>query len=196
MIECVIVVKAFDRAKSRLSSVLDAPARAGFARQMFEHVLRTCAQELDIDRVWVATDDDAVARLATGHGARVFRDDGATPLGCVIDRAMNHLADNGATHAIAIMSDLPELEADELRKVIDALRDHDVVIAADRARRGTNLLALRLPAAMRSCFGQHDSFEAHVKRADEAQLRLVVVEAAGIAFDVDTPEDYGRLSRP
>lgn len=190
---CVIAVKSFARAKSRLATVLDARARATLAHDMFAHVLATCAGQTGIDGVVVATDDDDVATLATQRGALVIRDVSQQSLNTVIDRALDHVAGLGATHAIAIMSDLPKLQGDDLRDVIVALQEHDVVIVPDCARLGTNLLAMQLSTRLPSCFGRHDSFAAHVDRAHEAHQRSIVLELPGVAFDVDTPHDYAAF---
>lgn len=193
---CVVVVKSFARAKSRLAGALDASARSALAHDMFVHVSATCARQARIDGVLVATDDEGVAALATRRGAWVIRDVGQQALNAVIDHALDRVAELGATHAITIMSDLPRLHDDDLGAVIDALLAHDVVIAPDRARLGTNLLAMQLSARFPSCFGRPDSFVAHVDRAQQARRRWVVLELPGVAFDVDTADDYAALNRP
>ena len=56
---------------------------------------------------------------------------------------------------------------------------------------GTNGLVLRPPGVIRFRFGT-GSFAAHVDEVARAGVPLVAVNRAGLAFDLDTPEDLVR----
>jgi 2-phospho-L-lactate guanylyltransferase len=66
-----------------------------------------------------------------------------------------------------------------------------VAIAPDRAGTGTNGLVLRPPGVMNFRFGT-GSFAAHLAEAERAEVPVVAVNRAGLAFDLDTPEDLAR----
>jgi 2-phospho-L-lactate guanylyltransferase len=189
----VVPAKSLARGKSRLSPVLDGDARARFARELLEHVLGVLAASA-LDGVLVATDGDDVAEVAAGHGAAVLRDDAPSSLAGVVDRALVDVTARGAVAAVVFMADLPRIEAEDVTTLVRALADHDVAIVRDHLGHHTNALALRLPAAIATCFGRPDSFEAHRLAAQEAGLRLAVVASDRMALDVDLPADHERIT--
>jgi 2-phospho-L-lactate guanylyltransferase len=66
------------------------------------------------------------------------------------------------------------------------------LIGADRHGSGTNALLLTPPDAIEPGFGP-DSFERHRLRASEVGASWQVESPAGLALDVDTPEDLAAL---
>jgi 2-phospho-L-lactate guanylyltransferase len=66
-----------------------------------------------------------------------------------------------------------------------------VAIAPDRAGTGTNGLVLRPPGVIGFRFGK-GSFALHLEEVERAGVPLVAVNRAGLAFDLDTPQDLAR----
>ncbi len=87
------------------------------------------------------------------------------------------------------MSDLPLLTRDELNQVLRAMESRDVVIAPDRHHAGTNALAFRLDTLPHACFGHDDSYQRHLRLADEHGATVRKIRATGLALDLDTAED-------
>ena len=88
----------------------------------------------------------------------------------------------------------PNLQASDVEVLASALPDGDapaVAIAPDRAGTGTNGLVLRPPGVIRFRFGT-GSFAAHLDEVARAGVPLVAVNRAGLAFDLDTPDDLAR----
>jgi 2-phospho-L-lactate guanylyltransferase len=189
----VLPVKGFARAKTRLGHVLPDPLRAAFARGLFEHVIGTIQALHQVRGVVVLTDDDEVESLTRARGAHVLRDGSSPGLAAIVDRGLAYVADLGADAAFVCMADLPHLRSVELRLVVAALEEHAVVVAPDAERAGTNLLGLKPPLLFPSCFGRLDSFECHIARARTAGHGMAVLEAHGLCFDVDAPEDLQAL---
>jgi len=190
----LVPAKSFALGKSRLGPALAGDARAAFARSLFDHVLATLKASHAVDGVLVATNAPEVAAAARAHGAEVLDDaPGATGLAAVVDDGLAALAARGARTAMVLMADLPHLTADDVRTLAAAAAAHDVAIVRADDGCHTNALALSPPACLRSAFGRGDSFDAHVAAARAAGLRVAVVDNAGIAFDVDGPEDHARM---
>jgi 2-phospho-L-lactate guanylyltransferase len=103
------------------------------------------------------------------------------------------LADDIRT-LIVLHGDLPNLQADDVGVLLDALPadgSPGVAIAPDRAGTGTNALVLRPPGVIQFRFGV-GSFAKHVEGVEGAGVPLVAVNRSGLAFDLDTPEDLAR----
>ena len=94
---------------------------------------------------------------------------------------------------VVLHGDLPNLRAPDVRALIDAVPPGTpgVAIAPDRAGTGTNGLMLRPPGVLNFRFGP-GSFAAHLAEAHQADVPIVSVNRAGLAFDLDTPEDLAR----
>ena len=190
----LVPAKGFDRGKSRLKPVLTDEARVAFARAVFDHVVATLMASGVIDGVLVATDSPLVAEAARGHGAEVWMDaPRASTLADVVDGGLAALAARGADAALVLMADLPRLGTREVRDLVGGLAHHQLVAVRAEDGRHTNALAMRPPGCIRTAFGQEESFEAHLVAARAGGLRYAPMESAGIAFDVDGPEDHARL---
>jgi 2-phospho-L-lactate/phosphoenolpyruvate guanylyltransferase len=191
----VVPAKSLLHGKSRLRPVLGDEERARFAQRLLDHVLDVldaCA----LDGVLVATGGDDVAVLATSRGAHVLRDRGPGSLADVVDRALADVASRGAASAVVLMADLPRIEPADVRALLAALDDHDVVLVPDHLGHHTNALAIAPPTAMATCFGRPDSFAAHRAAAAASGLRAILVDSERIAFDVDVPADHQQLTAP
>lgn len=192
----LVPAKDFARGKSRLAGALSDAARAAFAHDVFDHVLRAAFASRAVDGVLVATDSPAVGEAARRHGALVRADPpGAAALAGVIDAGLADLAARGARAGLVLMADLPMLLPEDVRDLVAKLSDHDVVVARAGDGHHTNALALAPPSRLATCFGRADSFEAHIAAARAAHLRVAVVENERVAFDVDGPDDHARWTR-
>lgn len=195
-VHALVPVKTFSSAKSRLAKVRSPEERATLARAMAEHVLGVLRGCRRIEAITVVTPGDDVAAWAEGLGARALKDLGtAERLGDVIDDALAHLAAEGAEAALVVMSDLPNLDAESIERMIDELAGADLVVAPDVDGLGTNALALAPPTGMRTCFGNVDSAMRHRDAAVRQGLRVVDVCSPGLGRDVDVPDDLAATGR-
>jgi 2-phospho-L-lactate/phosphoenolpyruvate guanylyltransferase len=189
----VVPAKSFVRAKSRLSPCLAAPARARLARSMLEHVLGVLRAH-PLGEVVVATDCDTVAALAREHGARIAFDSGPSRLGAIVDKSLE-LFGGSAERALVLMSDLPELGAEDLRALLEAGESADVVLAPDLRGRCTNALLTPLPH-LPTRFGHDDSLLLHTLDAEALGLQVSLCRRRGLGLDVDEPADLELLHAP
>lgn len=195
MTAVLIPMKRFALAKTRLRTRLDPSARAALGRAMFERVLRA-ANGCD---TWVLTNGDDVAQLARQLGSQVLEDppqpltaavEGtATTLGSLIDWGLRELAAQGVRRALVLMADLPLIEPEDVAQLSAALDGVELAASSDRRGHSTNALALHLPFAARTAFGDPRSYALHLRRARELGLRTAELPNARIAHDVDIPED-------
>ncbi|HLZ47174.1 MAG TPA: 2-phospho-L-lactate guanylyltransferase [Candidatus Limnocylindria bacterium] len=184
----VVLARDVRRAKSRLRARLAPAQRERLALAMFDDVV--AAARSTRWPVLVVTDSAPLAARARAAGARAMRSPArGTRAGA---RAGVRTAERDGTTAVLILaSDVPLVRAAELRRIAAAGARSAVVIVPDRSRVGTNALYLRPPSRIAPRFGR-DSFAAH-RAAAGAQGRTLTV--AGLALDVDTPDDLDALRR-
>jgi 2-phospho-L-lactate guanylyltransferase len=107
--------------------------------------------------------------------------------------ARDHALAQGAERILVISSDLPLVTADEIRLVRDRARDDlAAVICRDRHGKGTNAIMLTRPRDFEFAFGAA-SAAAHCAEAERLGLAPVMMDLAGIGFDIDTPADLEAL---
>lgn len=195
-IVAVVPVKDLRGTKSRLAPILDPCARAGLTLYMMRRVVkRLLGAEVDeerlVDEVCVVSPDPIVLGEAREIGATALfqRSEGLNP---ALEEGREHALEKGAASLLVVPADLPLVEAEDIRAILERRDSAPVLIAPDGAGGGTNALLLSPPDALPFLFGA-GSFERHVEAARKRSLGAEVCEIPRIAFDLDTAEDFARL---
>jgi 2-phospho-L-lactate guanylyltransferase len=195
VIICAVPVKDLAYAKQRLVPALGAAARRELARAMLSDVLAAmCAARLD--RVWVVTRDPEVVGLAAAFGAEPFTslsDAENSSHTSAVAAGQAEAARRGARVFLTVPGDVPCVTADEIRALAAAARDGTPAFAPSRSGFGTNGVALTPADAMPLKFGE-PSFQNHLAAARARGLEPRVMGLAGLALDVDAPEDLATLA--
>jgi 2-phospho-L-lactate/phosphoenolpyruvate guanylyltransferase len=186
-LHALIPLKSFTNGKTRLAEALSATERASLIRSMFEHVVGAIEASGIAERIVLVGPEAPPPELAIEH----FDDSGAN-LNDGLQSALDVSAAAGATRALVIHADLPELTRADVRQMASTLEDFELAIAPDRHGLGTNALALRLPVPIPFVFGT-DSFARHCALAHAGGQSLAVVMRSGLANDVDTLADIRPL---
>jgi 2-phospho-L-lactate guanylyltransferase len=191
-VSVVVPVKDLRGTKSRLAPILDPGARAGLTLYMMGCVV-AAIRSAGVEDVCVVSPD----RIVLGEAQRR----GATPL-VQESRGLNPALDEGCCRALELgastllvfPADLPLLDEEDVRAVLEAAEGSSVVISPDGAYSGTNALLMRPPDALPFAFGP-DSFEAHLQAARGRGLDVKVCERSHLAFDLDTAGDLARFKK-
>jgi 2-phospho-L-lactate guanylyltransferase len=174
----LVPVKRFEEAKGRLAPALSPQGRAALVRSMATHVVRSAGRL----PVAVVCDDRGVAAWARDLGALVIWEPGRGLNGAVHE-GVRHLADAGARLVVVAAGDLPLAE-----DLGWATRYHGVTIVPDRRHEGTNVLAVPTDIHFDFTYGP-GSFARHLDQARRLGVPVRVVNAPGLAWDVDVPGD-------
>jgi 2-phospho-L-lactate guanylyltransferase len=185
----VIPVKPLAVGKSRLAGLLRTHERRILNERLLRHVLGVAVAVVGGARVVVVSADPAVHQLARRFRAQPCREQGPRDLNAAITQGAELARRHGAGAVLSIASDLPRLEQAELRALVAAAKPNSVVAAPDRAGAGTNALLVCPPGQIRYAYGR-DSLRKHQHQARQHGCRWSVVEAPGLAFDIDHPDDY------
>jgi 2-phospho-L-lactate/phosphoenolpyruvate guanylyltransferase len=187
----IVPHRGLEAAKTRLAPSLDPAERIMLASQLLQRVLRV-AREVT-DDVVVITPSRPLAEIVEASGARLAVQRGMG-LNEGLDQARTDALIDGIQTLVILHGDLPNLRGEDIEALVRALPGGDepgVAIAPDRAGTGTNALALRPPGVIGFRFGV-GSFAAHAAEVERAGVKAVAVDRAGLAFDLDTPEDLTR----
>ena len=180
----LIPVKRFEEAKGRLAPALSPRRRAALARTMAEHVVRSAGSL----PVAIVCDDRAVAAWARDLGALVIWEPGRGLNGAVHE-GVRHLAEAGTGLVVVAAGDLPLAE-----DLVWATRYAGITIVPDRRHEGTNVLAVPTDVHFEFSYGP-GSFGRHLDQARQLGVPVRVVNAPGLAWDVDLPADLLAVKR-
>jgi 2-phospho-L-lactate guanylyltransferase len=190
VIFAVLPVKAPPNAKQRLAALLNASEREALARALYYHVIETLCSARGIDRIAVATSDDATARDARRRGLLVFEETEQLSHSHSADAAVRRAVALGATNVVLIPIDVPLLTVAEVEDLAAPRSGLVIVPSADGT--GTNALVQTPPGVIECRFGP-DSFQAHLAQARARGVPVEVLRPPGLTFDLDTPEDVAEL---
>jgi 2-phospho-L-lactate/phosphoenolpyruvate guanylyltransferase len=183
-----VPVKALDRTKSRLSSLLSPEERAHLALAMLEDVLDACLTQ-DGPEVWVISRATEVLQLAKRREARPLREVGSTLLQAIRQLEAESRRRN-CTELAVVLADLPFLTGSALAAALSA--PTSVVAAPAISDGGTNVLVRRPPAAIPARFGR-SSFEKHRVEAYRRGLTFQSIGGSELGFDLDREEDLAAV---
>jgi 2-phospho-L-lactate/phosphoenolpyruvate guanylyltransferase len=162
-------------------------ARVALGLAMLADVLAACAA---VDPTTVVTNDEAgwrvAAELEVDHLAG-----GPLGQGAAVGAAIARL--DPARPLLVVNADLPCLQPDDLRALLEAIPDGGIALAP-AADGTTNALALADPDLFRPLYGP-GSAERFVAHAGEVGVAVATVDHPNLADDVDSLEDLRRYER-
>jgi 2-phospho-L-lactate guanylyltransferase len=156
---------------------------------MLRHVAEV-ALAADVGPVALATSEPKAPELAKELGVGLVSD-GGLPWNEGLMHALGEVRPLPEA-VLYLAGDLPLLRADEVRYLVSEA-DRDGVTIGRAHDGGTNALLVRPATGMKPMFGLSRSSESHEAAARLAGLAARIVDAPGVAIDVDTPDDIARL---
>lgn len=184
----VVPVKSFARAKTRLAALLNSYQRQQLARAMLDDVLAALPKRDALAGILVVSQDGDAQEIATAHGARTLDDPFEDGPNAAIRLALPVLRDADAEAMIVVPADVPQIEADELLPVLQALRGASIVIVPASRDGGTNLLGCSPVDIIAPCFGP-ESFAQHLSAGRRAGIEPRILACRSLAHDIDRPQD-------
>jgi 2-phospho-L-lactate guanylyltransferase len=196
MIFCIIPAKPHAEAKSRLAPVLSDAQRIKLSRWLLERTVRLARAV--VGHVVVVSRDRAVLAEAEEQGAWGLPES-SPGLNPALTQAARFAQARGASGILVLPTDLPCLTVSNLESILSlgggaGLKPAPhatpvLVIAPCRHGTGTNALLMRPPDLIPFAFGP-DSFALHRAAARAAGVEPMVYRSQGVAFDLDTPQDW------
>ena len=189
----IVPVKPLRRGKSRLAKVISAEERADLNQYLLEHTIQVLSTIDEIEHILVISRDTEALALARDLGARTVQEYGSPGLNTALRRAVEIAKSYETCGILIIPADLPQLNAEDLDKIlIHRKQPPVVVIAPDRKKEGTNALLVCPPDLISFKYGP-DSFKKHCQAAKEENIRLEICDIPSLELDLDEPEDLALI---
>ena len=192
-IEAIVPLKALSSTKQRLAPVLSDTARHSLVRAMAADVLTQLRSHPQIDKVSIVCGEGwSAAQFADPH-LRVWHES------TLAVRGLNSALTAALTKAecdsvLLIHGDLPFLQRVDITKVVSAASRVDVVLCSDQTATGTNALLMPRDTPLVLSFGERSFAPASRGCRDLEAPPGRQCEAAGIATDIDSPEELSLIS--
>lgn len=185
----VIPIKALNKAKNRLASVLSVDERRKLVLQVFEHTLQELADWQILEGILVVSSDPFYNRFAAPYNFEFLLEKQPCGLNGSVQMAAEHLESKGIEAMLVIHGDLPLVSQKELNRLVAAAPATGVLIAPDRHLSGTNVLWVAPPLILPFAYGS-ESFQKHQELAKNLNCPLVVFQSESLGLDIDFPDDY------
>jgi len=186
----IIPAKRLNRAKSRLSTILEPAGRRELSLTMLTRVIQSSLEAESVSGVVVISSDHLILREAKRLGAEVIED--ANDLNAAVTKAMGWCARRGATATLTIPSDLPLLQPKDLDEIVNLLGGRRGIVICPSTNKGTNALLCSPPNLIKPRFGPR-SFYRHISEARKRGIPYLTYCSPRVSFDVDIPLDLKRL---
>ena len=188
----LVPVKNLSNAKQRLAPAMEQPMRTELAQAMLADVLESLSQAA-IDDVSLVTSDAFAMELAHRHGFAIIRDElNASETGA-IEMATEVCESRGIESTLVVPADIPMISSAEICAIYQSAPYRGTLLVPSSDKRGTNAV-LRRPSALFPLRFGNDSFQPHLAAAIATNKTCVVLSLAGIALDIDSPEDLRQLA--
>jgi 2-phospho-L-lactate/phosphoenolpyruvate guanylyltransferase len=172
----LVPIKAFAKAKERLSPVLSPSERTQLAMWMAERVVRSVPGT----PVHVVCDDELVRTWAEELGVSVIWT-AQRGLNGAVDDGVRAITRAGFDHVIVTHADIPRPE-----RLVDVSRAGFVTLVPNRPRDGTNVMAFPTNAPLTAQYGP-GSFARHFAAAQHQAYEIR--PDAHLSLDLDSPAD-------
>jgi 2-phospho-L-lactate guanylyltransferase len=189
----LLPVKDLSRAKQRLAALFDQTIRTELAQAMLLDVLSAIAAWKACPPTALVTSDPFAIQQANSFGFEVIRDERKVSETDAIEMATRVVVTRCIDATLVIPGDVPLLQSAELRLIFDTAPEHGTLLVPAGDGRGTNGV-LRRPGDLFPLRFGNDSFQPHLATARATGMPCVVLPVAGLALDIDTPEDLQQLA--
>jgi 2-phospho-L-lactate guanylyltransferase len=182
----ILLMKDFELAKTRLSSVLDAAARRVIATDFALAALDAVGPA-----ALVVAGSENAAEVARGMGNEVVVEEHAGGQNPAARLGIEAAVERGADAVLLLSSDLPLIDAGLVARLLawaDGLPRPVVVAVPAIGRGGTNALYLAPPGAIELHFGD-DSLTKFEADARGRGVRFERYDSPELALDIDEPSD-------
>lgn len=187
----ILPVKHLQDSKNRLKDVLSDEQRSRFSYLLVIDTLQTLCSSMHVQGVTMISSDQSLSRLAKQFHVEFILTDMDSGYSKDAMDAITALSKNDIDKIAIIPTDLPQLSHHDL-ELLDKEHKEGVTLCAAEKDGGTNALVFTPPLAIPLLFGS-DSFNKHQQAVKATGLKINIVQAPGMQWDIDKEEDLNWL---
>ncbi len=187
----IIPAKDFQKGKSRLAGVLEEKLRINLQKWMLQNVLVSVTNCNLINKTVVVSDSVDVLKIANQFNTGTINSD-SNDLNIDLTKGMEWAKKRNAKSFLIIPSDLPLIEKDSVRKIIERGMKLSSVVITPSSDGGTNSLFFLSKEIPKLSYGKN-SFKKHWEEFVKKKIGIECYENRSLSFDLDTPDNLKKL---
>lgn len=190
----IVPVKRFENGKSRLATLLTIAERIKLCELLLCDTLGTLKKTSMISEVIVVSSDMHAEKIAEMYDAKFLKQNNDSGVNEAVAFADDYCSEARAAATIVIPQDLPLLLPEDIDMMCRFSEDYKkcLVICPSLRYDGSNAL-LRKPALLLQTQYDNNSYQTHLKLANELGVNVMIVLSQRIMLDLDTAEDVQNL---
>jgi 2-phospho-L-lactate guanylyltransferase len=194
----LVPVKSLEQANHRLKPCLGSD-RIEFSMSMYVDVMRALQESTKIKNIAIVTADPRVIGIAENHDLLVVDEIQAMGLNPAIELGIEAIRRRGGQRIVIMPTDIPLVTGVEIDRILQEFNSvleqgpgNFLGICPAKNSDGTNLLCLETDHLIRLSYGP-DSYNLHVKMAQETNQNVVTLHSIPISIDIDDPQDLNEF---
>ena len=189
----LLPVKQLEHSKLRLAGMLTLEQRCRLSFHMVEDILNTLDQSSVVSGITVISSDETIISLAQDYLTDVL--DTGVDHGYISDvqKGVESVNEQDVDKVLIIPADVPELDHSDLTH-LDQVHEGGVTLCPAESDSGTNGLLFTPPLSIKLMYGEN-SFAKFLREAERQQVPINIARPAGLARDIDRPEDLSAFRR-
>lgn len=191
----IVPVKNFERAKSRLASLLTVKERIKLSELFLDNTLNTLTKTPVISQAVIVSSDKRAEEIVKKYDAIFLGEKKDQGVNAAVALADTYISEYAVGASIVIPQDLPLLLPEDIECICTAAQKHErcVVICPSSRFDGSNALLRRPPLLMKTHY-DNDSYNIHIKNAKASNASIKIIHIKRIMIDIDTIEDIVKLN--
>jgi 2-phospho-L-lactate/phosphoenolpyruvate guanylyltransferase len=192
----IVPVKKFENSKMRLSPMLTLEERVTLSSLMLDDTLSVLTHVQLLQEVLVVSGDTRAEEIAIGHGAKFLHEEKDNGVNSAVMLGDEYAVKQGGDATMVIPQDLPFLDHAEVGLACAMAENESkcIVICPSLRYDGTNLL-IRKPSYVIKTYYDTNSYEMHVKAAENLGVPVKLLNSKKLMFDIDIPADVKQLAK-
>ena len=184
---CIVIpMKSPLRAKQRLRECLTNETREQLAMHLYEKTLAFFQQHFNYPCL-VVSDSQQVLEMAQSYGAQTLFDNGKKGLNGALQQACQWVNAQGYEHQLIVPGDIAQLEKAEVKQLLQAAEQAQVVIGVAKDG-GTNALLTSPPNVIEFAYGRQSAL-AHQAQTIALGVTCECLHLTNLALDIDQGVD-------
>lgn len=189
----LLPVKQLEHSKLRLAGILTQEQRCRLSFHMVEDILNALDQSTAINGVTVISSDAAIISLAQDYRTDVLNTGVDHGYASDVQKGVESVSEQDVDKVLIIPADVPELDHSDLTH-LDQVHEGGVTLCPAESDGGTNGLLFTPPLSIKLMYGEN-SFAKFRREAEQRHVPVNIARPAGLARDIDRPEDLLALQR-
>lgn len=194
----LVPVKSLEQANQRLKPYLGSDC-IEFSMSMFVDVMRALQDSTKIKNIAIVTADPRVIGIAENHDLLVVDEIESMGLNPAVELGIEAIRRRGGQRIVIMPTDIPLVTGVEIDRILQEFNlqleqgsGNFLGICPAKNSGGTNLLCLDTDHLIRLSYGPN-SYNLHVRMAQEARQNLVTLHSTPISIDIDDQQDLNEF---